>query len=70
MISLKTALELTQPNNDLIYLRRKNQIFRSEYEALTIEEVKEKYDIKKIKVIEIFPYFVDGEYDGLLFTII
>ncbi len=71
MISLKTALKLIQiTNSEIVYFRKKNQIFKSEFEALTEEDILNKYDIKKTKVIEILPYFDCGEYEGLLFTII
>lgn len=70
MISLKTALKLIQiTNSETVFFRKKYQIFRSEFEELTEEDIINKYDLKKTKVIEILPYFDCGEYEGFLFTI-
>ena len=70
MISLKTALKLIQiTNSETVFFRKKYQIFRSEFEELTEEDIINKYDLKKTKVVEILPYFYCGEYEGFLFTI-
>lgn len=70
MIDLYTAFKLINiDDEEILHLRRKNQIFSSEYEVLTGREVKNKYDMRKIKIIEICPYFCCGDYNGFLFTI-
>lgn len=70
MIDLYIAFKLCNISDDeIIHLRRENQIFKSEYEVLTGKQVKNKYDMRKIKVIEIIPYFLCGDYEGFLFTI-
>lgn len=73
MIDLYTALKLVNAfdsEKEIVHLRKKDQIFKSEYELLTVKQIKEKYDMRKIKVIEICPYFCCGDYEGFLFTIV
>lgn len=71
MIDLYTAFKLCNILDDeIIHLRRKNQIFESEFEILTGKQVRNKYDMRKTKVKEIVSYFLCGEYEGFLFTII
>lgn len=70
MIDLYTAFKLTDiGETEIIHIRRKNQIFWSEYEHTSGREVVNKYDMRKVKVKEIRPLFRFGEYEGLLFTI-
>lgn len=71
MIDLYTAMKLTNlfQSNDTVHLRRKGQMFKSEYEILTVNDIKNKYDMRRTKVTKICPYFCCGEYEGLLFTI-
>ena len=70
MIDLYTAFKLTNIiDSEIIRLRRKNQIFMSKYETLTGREVKNKYDMRKTKVIEILPCFCCGDYEGFIFTL-
>ena len=71
MIDLYTAMKLTNllQSNEIVCLRRKGQTSRSEYKFLSVNCIKNKYDMRKTKVIEIYPYFFCGEYNGLLFTI-
>jgi len=50
MIDLYTVMKLTNISEDeVIHLRRKNQIFKSEYQLLTGREVINKYDMRKTK---------------------
>lgn len=70
MIDLYTAFKLCDISDDeIIHFRRKNQIFKSEYEILTGKQVRNKYDMRKTKVINITSYFLCGDYEGFLFTI-
>ena len=70
MITLREAMKLCDISNDeFVYLRRKGQIFLSEYTHITGGRIREKYDMKKTMVQHITPYFSFGEYLGLLFTI-
>lgn len=71
MIDLYTALKLINifdSEDIIVYLRTKN-LFEIEYEVLTVRRIKEKYDMRKTKVNEMIPYFPDGDYKGMLFTI-
>jgi hypothetical protein len=70
MITLREAFKLCDISDDeLIYLRRSNQIFLFEYTHITGKRIREKYDMRKTMVKHITPYFSFGEYLGLLFTI-
>lgn len=72
MIDLYTALKLVNAldsDEEIVHLRKSGQIFKSEYELLTVKEIKNKYDMRKTEVIEMLPYFSCGEYEGFLFTI-
>lgn len=72
-IDLYTALVLTNSftnDEDLVYLRKKTDT--SEYSPsiiLSVREVKEKYDMRKTKVVNMRPYFCGEEYNGMLLTI-
>ena len=58
MIDLYTALKLIgdfNSNSSLVHLK--------------VKEVKDKYDLRKTKVIEISPYFCCECYGGFLLTI-
>lgn len=72
MIDLYTVLKLINAldsDEEIVHLRRKEQIFKSEYELLTVRQIKNKYDMRKTKVVEILPYFCCGDYNGFLLTI-
>lgn len=71
MIDLYTAFKLTKiGDNEIVYLKDKDQPYRGEHKILNGKEVKEQYDMRKTKVIEIGPYFsFEGDYEGMMFTI-
>jgi len=72
-VDLYTALVLINSftnDEDLVYLRKETDV--SEYSPsiiLSVREVKEKYDMRKVKVKGIRPYFCGEEYKGMLLTI-
>lgn len=71
-VTLYTVLRLLNifdNDGEIIQLRRKNQIFDSEYENLTIREIKHKYDIYKIHVTEICPRITQSGHVRYLITI-
>lgn len=69
MIDLYTALRLTRTSdNECVYLINKS--FPDGYEVLTGRRVKEKYDLKKVKVVHILPWFICGDFQGMEFEIV
>ncbi len=76
-ISLYTALALTgylDDDDEVIYLAKGETIPRRPNIFVSLKTVKETYDMQKVRVINICPYFCcdeyGEEYKGLLFTII
>lgn len=71
MIDLYTALKLMgdfNSNSSLVHLKNSQNKYGFN-EHLTVKEVKDKYDLRKTKVIEISPYFCCECYGGFLLTI-
>lgn len=64
-------IDAFEDDDELIYLRKPED--GMPYRAariLTVREVKNKYDLRRTKVIDIRPYFRNGECAGLLLTIV
>lgn len=71
-VDLYTALKLMDVFDDdgeLIYLREKKDPMYRPTEILTVKQVKDRYDLRKMKVINIRPYFICQEYEGILLTL-
>lgn len=69
MLDLYTALRLTRTSdNECVYLIKKS--FPDRYEVLTGRRVKEKYDVRKVKVIHILPWVICGDFQGMEFEIV
>lgn len=71
-VTLYTVLQLLNildNDGEILQLRRKNQIFDSEYGNLTIREIKHKYDIYKTKITEICPRITRSGHIRYLLTI-
>lgn len=74
MVDLYTVLKmicvLGHPDR-VVYMRQPED--EPEYRAteiMTVKEVTEKYDLRSTKVKRIDPYFICGEYEGVLLTVI
>lgn len=74
---LYTALKFIDSldnDNRMVYLRKEDSPLCGIYKykpdsILTVKQVKEKYDMRKTKVIRIDPYFCCHEYEGLVLTV-
>ncbi len=65
-VSLDMALELTRcENEELVSIKRSNK----EMEIISVDGIKEKYDMKKISVIQIDSWFQNGNYMGFEFLL-
>lgn len=73
MVDLYTILKLIDifdKNDCLVYLRSPtNQPAHRPEKIMTVKEIKEKYDLRKVKVVNIRSYFCWGDYKGFLLTI-
>lgn len=73
-VDLYTMLSLTGAlnNNDmLVYLRKdyEHEFPGNPSEILTVKEIRQKYDMRRTKVVFVSPYYSNYEYEGLLFTV-
>lgn len=69
MIDLYTALRLTGiSDEDCVYLA--NQALPDGHEIMTGRNIKEKYDLRKVKVTHIRPWFICEDYEGWKFEIV
>lgn len=71
-ISFKTALQITgdfQRDKDIVHIKRKNTPEWKGPDVMTVKAVKDKFDLKKEKVIGIKSYFMSGDYSGYLYTL-
>ena len=71
-IDLYTAFKLTKIGNDeMVRFRKPGCTSRIDYRYMTGKEVREQYDMRRTKVIEILPHIsvTNGTFDGFLFTI-
>lgn len=67
-VNLDMALKLTRcENEELVSLKRPRP--NKEREIISVNEIKKKYDMKKIKVIQIDSWFKDGNYMGFEFLL-
>ena len=66
MVDLKEALKLTGCRSDkVVFLQWKNKGL----EILTVADIINKYDLRKIKVTKIKPRFDEYGYDGMEFEV-
>lgn len=69
MINLYTALRLAGiSDEDCVCLT--NKIFPCGYEIMTGRNIKEKFDLRKVKVTRIRPWFICEDYEGWKFEIV
>ncbi len=69
MIDLYTALRLAGiSDKECVYLA--NRAFPDGYEILTGRQIKEKYDLRKVKVSHIRPWLLCEDYEGWKFEIV
>ena len=69
MISLKEAIKLTKlSDNEICYIRKEGT---NKYDAqiLTINEIRNKFDMQNTKVTGIQPRFSEFDYNGIEFEI-
>lgn len=65
-VNLGVALKLTHcENEELVLLKEPNK----ENEIISIKRIKEKYDMKKMKVVRIDSWFMNGDYMGFEFLL-
>ena len=77
MVSLYNAVKLVgrlDKDDDIIYLKRDKKdddLFgrNTPDEILTVKQLKEKYDLRRTKVVRIAPYFCCMDYEGQLLVI-
>lgn len=71
MITLKQAIQVTKLEDDEIcYLRKVESPSMLDSKLVTVKEIRNKYDMKKTKVIGLKPKFaLDGDYRGIEFEI-
>lgn len=81
MVSLYEAVKLTgrlDRDDDIVYLKndKKNDKKNDDLfgrntpdEILTVKQLKEKYDLRRTKVVRIAPYFCCMDYEGQLLVI-
>lgn len=77
MVSLYNAVKLVSrldKDDDIIYLKRDKKdddLFgrNTPDEILTVKQLKEKYDLRRTKVVRIAPYFCCMDYEGQLLVI-
>lgn len=73
-VDLYTALKLIgvfDQDGELVLMRSPED--QPEYRVakrLTVKQLKDGYDLRKAKVVNIRPYFCCHEYDGLLLTVV
>lgn len=70
MVTLREAVNLAHIGHDEVCFLRKRGAGRYDYEILTGKQLRQKYDMGKIKVTSIQPHFLDGEYSGIIFEYI
>lgn len=71
-IDLYTAFQLTGISNDeIIRLRDANDKSKANHWLMTGRQVRERYDMRRTKVVKILPYISvsDGNFEGFLFTV-
>lgn len=69
MIDLYTALRLAGiSDEDCIYLT--NKVLPDGHEIMTGRRIKEKYDLRKVKVTHIRPWYICEDYEGWKFDIV
>lgn len=69
MTNLYTALRLAGiSDEECVYLT--NKAFPDGHEIMTGRKIREKYDLRKVKVSHIFPWFLCGDYEGWEFEIV
>lgn len=71
-ISFKTALQITgdfSKDNDLIHIKKTDTPDHMVPDVMTVKQAKDKYDLKKEKVVRIESYFVCGDYAGYLYVL-
>lgn len=71
-LDLYTAFQLTGITNDEIArLRSKDSRSKNKYWLMTGKQVRDRYDMRRTKVMEILPYISasDGKFEGFLFTV-
>ena len=72
MITLYTALKLTglfDRPDDIVYMQQKEGPMPDIDRIMSVRSVKEKFDLRAVKVTRIAPYFCCNEYEGMMFTI-
>lgn len=77
MVSLYEAVKLTgrlDRDDDIVYLKnnkKDDDLFgrNTPDEILTVKQLKEKYDLRRTKVVRIAPYFCCMDYEGQLLVI-
>lgn len=69
MIDLYTALQLAEiSDEECVYLA--NKALPDRYEIMTGRAIKNKYDLRKVKVTHIRPWFACEDYMGWKFEIV
>lgn len=71
-ISFKTALQITgdfERDKDIIHIIRTDTPGWKGPDVMTVKDVKDKFDLKKEKVVGIKSYFLCGDYSGYLYTL-
>ncbi len=70
MLTLRKALKLCQlSKDDVIYLRNNKIRIRINLASMSVQEAKEKYNVRTTIVTAINPHFQHGQFDGFIFSI-
>lgn len=70
MIDLYEAFKLTKIQMDDVVFLKTCDAVKGQHQILTKREIVQKLDMRHTFVTEISPYFICGDYQGLLFTIL
>lgn len=70
MISLKEAIKLTKISDEEICYIRKENTGKYDAKIVTLQDIKNQYDMRNTMVISIRPRFSDFDYSGIEFEVI